>query len=62
MHGIRKAAPDWFAEFEDNSLETATSDELLAMLGSAPNAFAKGMLFGALMMRLEHASATSVDF
>jgi ABC-type antimicrobial peptide transport system ATPase subunit len=58
LSAIGEADAAWNALYDDTPVETAGADELLHMLRTAPTPFAKGMIAGALKMRLDIAAVT----
>lgn len=62
LNVIREMHPEWHAQYEETSLETAPSEEVLQLLLTAPNSFAKGLISGVLRMRLSIASITGLAF
>lgn len=62
MQEIEKLHPDWFDLYEATPVDTSDSEELQALLASAPTAYAKGLVIGALKVRLEIAAVTGRAF
>lgn len=59
---IREMHPEWHEQYEETDLETAPSEEVLQLLMTAPNSFAKGLISGVLRMRLAIAGITGMAF
>jgi hypothetical protein len=59
---IRQLHPEWHAMYEETPLDTADSAEMTALLDCAPNSFAKGLISGALFVRLQMAAITGRPF
>lgn len=59
---IREMHPEWHEQYEETDLATAPSEEVLELLVTAPNSFAKGLVSGVLRMRLSIASITGLAF
>ncbi len=62
MQEIEKLHPDWFDLYEATPVDTSNSEELQALLATAPTAYAKGLVIGALKIRLEIAAVTGRVF
>jgi hypothetical protein len=62
MRIIQALHPEWYQMYEDSPAETSTAEQLMALLESAPNSFAKGLAAGALQVRLEIAAVTGRMF
>lgn len=62
MRLIEQQHPHWFDMYEEFQVEHCTGEELQALLASAPNAYAKGLVTGALKVRLEMAAASGRPF
>lgn len=62
MQVIQRLHPEWHQKYEDTPAETSSAIELMNLLESAPNSFAKGLVSGALQVRLEIASVTGRMF
>lgn len=59
---LKDTHPDYFAYFDDVDPDTATREELLDLMTSAPNERVKYFLFGKYSMRLTIASVTGREF
>ncbi len=59
---IREMHPEWNEKYESIDIETAPSNELMDLLASAPNTFAKGLISGALRVRLSISAITGRTF
>lgn len=55
-------SPDWFAYFEDVQAFSAPKADLMELLRTAPTPFAKGLIYGIVLMRQELAAVTGRDF
>ncbi len=53
-----KLHPDWFWHFEDAMPVTATPEELLELLVSAPTDYARGLVAGICAARIEMAAVS----
>jgi hypothetical protein len=62
MRLIEQQHPHWFDMYEEFQVEHCSGEELQALLASAPNAYAKGLVTGALKVRLEMAAASGRAF
>lgn len=62
LNVIREMHPEWHAQYESMDLARSSSEEILELLKSAPNSFAKGLLGGVLYMRLDIAAVTGRAF
>jgi hypothetical protein len=62
MRQLREQHPLWLFHFEDAEADTADADALIDLLVSAPNAFAKGLIFGKFTLRMQLAAITSRSF
>lgn len=58
MMEIERIFPEWFALYEDIFPDSAPRAEFVELLKAAPNEFARGMLYGKYLMRLEIAAIT----
>ena len=59
---LQNQAPDWFAFYEDSMPDTADRATLVELLRTAPNDFAKGVLYGKFVMRMDMAAITGRGF
>ena len=55
-------SPDWFAYFEDVQAFSAPKSDLMELLRTAPTPFARGLIYGIVLMRQELAVVTGRDF
>jgi hypothetical protein len=62
MRLIEQQHPDWFERYETLQVEHCSGEELQTLLASAPNAYAKGLVTGALKVRLEMAAVSGLPF
>jgi hypothetical protein len=56
MTELQRCHGAWLEWLHDTEANTASSDDLLDLLRSAPTAFAKGLLFGKFQLRVEAAA------
>lgn len=54
--------PDWVQAYEDAMPHTATTEELMELLITAPSAYAKGLISGLCSMRIEMAAISGRFF
>ncbi|MDP2371286.1 hypothetical protein [Rhodoferax sp.] len=54
--------PTWLERFDDAQLPTADRSTIVDLLQTAPDDFARGLLYGQLLARLELAQATGRPF
>jgi len=59
---LRIHHPEWVQAYEDAMPHTACTDELMALLISAPTAYAKGLISGLCSMRIEMAAISGRFF
>ena len=59
---LRREHPVWLFRFEDVEPGTADAEEVLDLLMSAPNSFAKGLVFGMFTCRMQIAAVTGRAF
>lgn len=62
MRAIETQHPAWFEMYESTPVETCDSEQLQSLLASAPTGYAKGLVIGALKVRLEIAAVTGRMF
>jgi len=62
LNVIRDVHPDWHAMYEVLDIATSPSEDILELLITAPNSFARGLIGGVLRMRLEIAAITGRGF
>lgn len=59
---LQMAHPDWSDLYEDTVPDSALREEVVELLHSAPNDFAKGLMYGKYLMRQELAAVTGRFF
>lgn len=59
---LRADHKQWFERYEDTSLYAASAADFLELMQSAPTGFAKGMVYGAFMARMDVVGATGGEF
>jgi hypothetical protein len=62
MKALREQHALWFYAYEDADPDTAGPEEVLALLQSAPDGFAKGLIFGKFTLRMQIAAITGRGF
>jgi hypothetical protein len=62
MKQLRDQFSLWYFELEDTDPDTADVHAVLTLLESAPNAFARGMVFGKFTLRMQIAALTGRGF
>lgn len=62
MRQIEQQHPGWFELYESFQVEHCSGEELQSLLASAPTGYAKGLVTGALKVRLEMAAASGLPF
>lgn len=62
MEAAMSADPVWANALDATDILVCPRDELIALLRSAPNAFAAGMIYGVFTMRQEVAMMTERPF
>ncbi len=58
MLEVETQFPEWWSMYEDVVPDTAPRAEVVELLQSAPNDFARGVVYGKYLMRLEIAAIT----
>lgn len=58
MLQVEQRFADWFAAYEDAQPDTAPRSEVVELMASAPTDFARGLIYGKYLMRLEIAAIT----
>jgi len=59
---LQNTAPDWFAFYEDSQADSAERATLVELMRTAPNDYAKGLVYGFFIMRQTIASMTDRKF
>ena len=59
---LQHAAPDWFAYYDDAQPDSAERAVLVDLLKTAPDDFAKGLMYGLFIMRQNIAGMTQREF
>lgn len=59
---IEQLHPEWYQLYDECPPELSTAAELRELMARAPNSFAKGLVAGALKVRLEIAAITGRVF
>lgn len=59
---IQQLHPEWHQMYDETPPELCTAAELNILMRSAPNSFAKGLVAGAMKVRLEIAAITGRVF
>lgn len=59
---IEQLHPEWYQMYDECPPETSTAAELRDLMAAAPNSFAKGLIAGAMKVRLEIAAITGRMF
>ena len=59
---IAQSHPEWFADFEDRMPDFAPRSQVLDLLERAPTEFARGLMYGKLLARVEIAQVSGVPF
>lgn len=62
MSRLQNDAPDWYAFYEDAQPDSAEKAVLIELMRTAPNDFARGLLYGNILMRMTIAGITGRDF
>lgn len=62
MNACREQAPEWFANYEDSMPDTSDRATLVDLLRTAPNDFARGVLYGKFVMRMGMAEMSGRSF
>lgn len=62
MQDLQVQHPDWFELFDDTLPDSAPRAEVVELMHTAPNDFARGMMYGKFTMRLELEAVTGRAF
>jgi hypothetical protein len=62
MQLLRVKHPDWFELFDDILPDNAPRADVVELMASAPNDFAKGLMYGKFTMRVELEAVTGRTF
>ncbi len=62
MQSVQANHPDWYADYEDGDVFTASREVLSELVNTAPTDFARGLLVGVMMFRQQLAIITGRSF
>lgn len=62
MQDLQARHPDWFELYDDTVPDNAPRADVVELLASAPNDFAKGLMYGKFTMRVELEAVTGRAF
>ena len=62
MESLRAQHPDWYEQMDDVAVDSAPRADIVELLHSAPNEFARGFIYGKFTMRMELAAVTGRPF
>ena len=56
---LEQQHPEWWALYEEVNPDSAPRAEVVELMAAAPNEFARGLVYGKYLMRLEIAAITN---